>query len=127
MTTQEVANQLVRLCREGKNQEAIRQLYHTDCVTIEAMPDPQGQQEFQGRDSALGRNQWWEENHEVHRADVSDPMVTEGYFAVQFDYDITSRPMNNQRIQMSELGVYRVKNGKIVQEQFFYAPEDSTE
>jgi len=127
MTTQEVAEQLVRLCREGKNQEAIRQLYHTDCTTIEAMPDPQGQQEFKGRDTALGRNQWWEENHEVHRAEVSDPMVTEGYFAVQFDYDLTSKPMNNQRMQMSELGVYRVRDGKIVQEQFFYAPEDSTE
>lgn len=120
MTTQEIAQQLVQYCREGKNFEAIEQLYGQHCTTMEAAPDPEGNQEFQGKDTIKDRNRWWRENHEVHDARVSDPLVSDSHFAVQFWYDITSRPMGNQRMQMNEIGVYEVQGGKIVREQFFY-------
>ncbi len=120
MTTQEVAQKLVDLCRHGKNAEAIQTLYHQDCKTIEAMADPQGNQEFQGRETILGRNQWWSENHEVHSSEISDPIVTPSHFAIQYKLDVTSKPMGNKRMHLDELGVYEVKDGKIVQEQFFY-------
>jgi hypothetical protein len=121
MTTREVAQQLVDLCRKGQNQEAIQSLYHPDCKSIEAMPDPQGKQEFQGMDTILGRNQWWGENHEVHSAEIGDPLVSPGHFAVHFKYDVTSKPMDNQRMTLDEIGVYEVQDGKIVKEQFFYS------
>jgi len=120
MTTQEVAQQLVHLCRQGKNQEAIQSLYHEDCKTIESMPDPQGKQEFQGMKTILERNQWWEDNHEVHSVKLEDPLVAPTHFAVHFKYDLTSKPMGNQRMDLEEIGIYEVQDGKIVEERFFY-------
>jgi len=45
-------------------------------------------------------------------------------FIVCFKYDVTCHldgPMKGQRMQMEEAGLYTVKDGKIVREQFFYA------
>ena len=47
------------------------------------------------------------------------PYVGEDEFAVHYDYDVTNRP-SGQRIQMTEMALYTVKDGKIVREQFFY-------
>ena len=40
MNTQEVANRLVQLCREGKNVEAINELYHDHIVSHEPKGTP---------------------------------------------------------------------------------------
>lgn len=40
MTTQEVANRLVELCREGKHEQAIKELYAPDIVSVEAEGTP---------------------------------------------------------------------------------------
>ncbi|MBC7975998.1 MAG: nuclear transport factor 2 family protein, partial [Myxococcales bacterium] len=41
-------------------------------------------------------------------------------FAVRFNYDVTHKP-SSKRIQMDEVALYTVKDGKIVREEFFYA------
>ena len=38
-------------------------------------------------------------------------------FVVQYDADVTDKN-SKKRMQLSEVGVYTVKNGKIVQEEF---------
>jgi hypothetical protein len=40
MTTQEVADKLVQLCREGKNDQAIEDLYADDVVSKEPKESP---------------------------------------------------------------------------------------
>ena len=44
-------------------------------------------------------------------------------FAVKFHYERTpkSGPMKGKRMQMDEVGVDTVRNGKIVREEFFYS------
>ena len=42
-------------------------------------------------------------------------------FTVLFKMDVTSKLMGNQRVDMEEVGLYTLKNGKISQEEFFYA------
>ena len=39
------------------------------------------------------------------------------------NYDVTAKvgPRAGQRMKMEEAGLYTVKNGKIVQEEFFYS------
>jgi hypothetical protein len=39
---------------------------------------------------------------------------------VTFKMDVTFKPQS-KRFQMEEIGVYKVKDGKIVYEEFFYA------
>ncbi len=79
--------------------------------------------EMRGIDKIRGKNQWWFDNNEVHSAKVEGPFPHNDRFAVKFHYDVTPKdgPMKGKRMQMDEVGVYTVKNGKIVREEFFYS------
>lgn len=123
MDTKQVGQKLVDLCSKGKNEEAIESLYSKDIVSVEAMGSPEMPAEMRGIDKIKGKNQWWYENHEVHSAKVEGPFPNNDRFAVRFHYDITAKsgPRKGKRFAMDEVGIYTVKNGKIVREEFFYA------
>ena len=115
-----VAKTLVEKCREGKFQDAIRSCYDKNILSVESMAMPGSPKECQGLDNVMAKCAKWEEDNEVHSLEVSDPLVADGHFAVRFYLDVTSKSMGNQRMQMSEIAVYEVKDGKIVREEFFY-------
>jgi ketosteroid isomerase-like protein len=119
MTTEQVGKQLVTLCSQGKAMDAIQSLYSQDVVSVEATAMPDGTREMKGLAAVKGKSEWWIANHEVHSAKVEGPMVADSHFCVRFTYDITNKPSGN-RMVMDELGVYHVKDGKIVREEFFY-------
>jgi ketosteroid isomerase-like protein len=118
-STAAVANELVALCREQRNLDAIAQLYAADIVSTEPVGSDEMPAEMRGRDAVRRKNEWWFENHEVHAAGVSGPFVGQDEFAVRYDFDVTNRP-SGQRFQMTEMALYTVKDGKIVRERFFY-------
>lgn len=120
MTTKEVADKLAALCRAGKFNEAIKALYASDIVSVEAAPMPDGSRESTGLEAVVGKNEWWAANHEVHSASVEGPLVSESHFCVRFVIDITPKA-TGERVTLDELAVYQVANGKIVREQFFYS------
>jgi ketosteroid isomerase-like protein len=119
MDTQQVARELVRLCSEGKFEEATDALYHSDIVSVEAGAPPGSPRESRGIDAVKAKGEWWVANHEVHSSSVEGPLVAGSHFAVKFTMDITFKP-ENRRFTMEEIGVYKVVDGKIVQEEFFY-------
>jgi ketosteroid isomerase-like protein len=119
MTTQEVANKLVKLCSESKFAEATKTLYSPDIVSVEAGAPPGGSRETKGLDAVLAKGEWWTTNHEVHSATVEGPLVVGSHFAVLFKLDVTFKP-EGRRFQMEEIGVYKVADGKVVYEEFFY-------
>jgi hypothetical protein len=119
MSTSAIANDLVALCREGKNLEAIEKYYSNDIVSVESASSPDMPAEMRGIDAIKGKNKWWFENHEIHSAEANGPYVGENQFAVEFKIDFTFRP-TGKRAQMSEMGLYTVKDGKIVHEHFYY-------
>jgi hypothetical protein len=53
----------------------------------------------------------------VHSFGVHGPFVAHDRFVVQFDADVTNK-QSKERTQLSEVGVYTVKDGKIVREEF---------
>ncbi len=114
-----IANELVALCRAGKNLEAIDRLYASDILSIEPVGSPEMPAEIKGKEAVRGKNAWWFENYEVHRADVQGPFIGEKQFAVSYDFDVTNKA-TGQRNAMIEMALYTVKDGRIVQEQFFY-------
>ena len=120
--SKKVGKKLVDLCSKGKNMEAIDSLYSKDIVSVEASGNDQMPREMRGIDKIRGKNQWWVENHDVHGAKVEGPFPNEDRFAVRYHYDVTpkSGPMKGKRFQMDEVGIYTVKGGKIVREEFFY-------
>ena len=119
MTTQEIADSLVKLCSEGKFQEATEAFYSPDIVSVEAGAPPGGSRESKGIAAVAAKGQWWAENHEVHAITVKGPLVAGSHFSVMFGLDVTFKPQS-KRFTMEEIAVYKVADGKIVYEEFFY-------
>ena len=119
MTTTEVADKLVALCSEGKFHEAIATLYADDIVSMEAGAPPGMSRESKGLDAVKAKGEWWIANHEVHSSVVEGPLVAGARFAVTFKMEVTFKP-ESKRFKMEEVAVYKVADGKIVYEEFFY-------
>lgn len=119
MTTQEVADTLVKLCSQGKFEEATSTLYSSDIVSVEAGAPPGQSRESKGIDAVKAKGKWWVENHEVHSAKVEGPLVAGSHFAVVFRLDVTFKP-EKKRFTMEEVALYKVADGKVVYEEFFY-------
>ncbi|HEX2833832.1 MAG TPA: nuclear transport factor 2 family protein [Thermoanaerobaculia bacterium] len=123
MDTKKVGDRLVELCREGRNLDAIEELYSPDIASVEAMDDGTMPREMNGIDAIRGKNQWWLNNHEVHAATVEGPYPNGDRFTVKYHYEVTPKegPMAGNRYAMDEVALYTVKDGRIVREEFFYA------
>jgi len=119
VTTQEVADKLVKFCSAGKFEEAMEALYSPDIVSMEAGAPPGQSRESKGIAAVKAKGKWWVDNHEVHSSTVEGPLVTGSHFAVTFKLDITFKPQS-KRFKMEEVAVYKVVDGKIVYEEFFY-------
>lgn len=116
MNTEEVARKVVELTRKQAWREAVDSLYAADIVSVEAF-NPEGPTEMRGIDSIHGKIDWWLNAMQVNDMKVSGPFVAHDRFVVQYDMDVTEKE-SGKRIQMSEVGVYTVKDGKIVREEF---------
>jgi ketosteroid isomerase-like protein len=117
MSTEEVGKKLVEICRKGEWMKALNELYAKDIVSVEAQAGENMPAEMRGIDQVRGKTEWWEKNMEVHSAKVTGPFVARNTFVVQFDVDVTDRA-SKKRMQMSEVGVYTVKDGKVAREEF---------
>ena len=117
MNTQEVANKWAEMCRKGENLECIEQLY-ADNVTSKEMPGfPEAV--VSGKVNVMNKSKIWLDNvEEFHKGVISDPIVAGNHFTAKMDYDVSFKEKG--RMQMEEVGVFEVKDGKIVNEQFFY-------
>jgi ketosteroid isomerase-like protein len=119
MTTQEVANKLVELCSQNKLIEAY-DLYAPNIVSMEAGAPPGQSRESKGIDAVRAKGDWWVANHEVHSSTVEGPLVAGNHFAVTFKFDVTQKA-SGTRFRLEEVAVYKVADGKIVYEEFFYS------
>lgn len=117
MTTEEVGKKLVALCREEKWLDAINSLYGDDIVSVEAREIGEMPAEMRGLDQVRGKTQWFLGTSQIHGCTIGGPFVARDKFVVQFDVDVTDKESGKQS-KMSELGIYTVKDGKIVREEF---------
>lgn len=120
MTTQQVADQLVSLCKEGKFEVAVSTLYSDDIVSMEAGAPPGKSRECKGIEAVKAKGAWWMANHEVHSSVIEGPLVAGSHFAVTFKFEVTFKPAT-RRFVMEEIAVYKVTDGKVVYEEFFYS------
>ena len=120
MNTEQVAKRLVELCRKGEYEQAQRELYAQDAVSIEMPGLPEGALgNVEGLEALYEKGRQFSERVEaVHANEVSGPMIAGNWFSVAFSMDITFK--GRGRVQMQDIGVYHVRDGKVVSEQFFY-------
>jgi SnoaL-like domain len=114
MDTKEVAQKVVEFVRKQAWYEALDALYDKDVVSVEADP---GAPETKGKEGVRCKIDWWVKAMEVHSFKASEPFVGHDRFVVQYDAEVTDK-QSKQRRKLSEVGVYTVKNGKIVREEF---------
>ncbi len=119
MTLKEIADELVAGCREDRARANLAKLYAADAVSVEAMDMGNGR-ETKGLAGIDGKHQWWEDNHTITGGKVEGPfMHGEDRFAVIFAMQGTNKA-DGKAFDMSEVGIYQVKDGRIVREEFFY-------
>ncbi|HEX9894911.1 MAG TPA: nuclear transport factor 2 family protein [Gemmatimonadales bacterium] len=114
-----IAEELVNLCRAGRNLEAVEKFYAPTVVSVEPVAMQNMPAEMSGIQAIREKHTWWEQNNEVHSVEVNGPFLGRDQFAVQYVWDTTFKP-SGQRKKGTEMALYTVKDGKIVREQFFY-------
>lgn len=123
MNTQEIANRLVELIREGDYETAHSELYSKDIISIENPVDQSGDMKYMevaGMQAVKEKGKQWEDGiEELFGQGASDPVVAPNAFAISmyFDAKLKGSP---ERVKMEEIAVYSVKDGKIVREEFIY-------
>lgn len=118
MTTQEIANMLVELCRVGKYEEAHDALYDSNVVSVE-MDESMGQREVYGIDEVKKKGASWAQMFSGPVTTWCDDAIVSGNsFACRMGF---SGPGHDENlIEGEEIAVYITKDGKIVEERFYW-------
>ncbi len=118
MTIQEIADRLVELGRKGDFATAQKELFADDAVSIEAYATPAFEKETKGMKAIEEKGQKWNQMvEELHSLTLSDPLVAANSFACTMRMHVTMK--EHGPVDMTELCVYKVQDGKIISEEFF--------
>lgn len=118
MTTQEVANRFNELAQSGQMDKIQEELYDENAVSIEPEKSP-GMQSVEGKEAIKKKGEMFNQMvEEMHGGYSKEPIIAGNHFAVAMGMDVTMKGMG--RVNMDEIAVYEVKDGKIVKEQFFF-------
>jgi hypothetical protein len=121
MTTQETAARYQELATQRKFIEIQDNLYHEDVVCQEPeKAASMGMVVFtNGREAIKAKGVARRATIEtVHSYTCSEPIVAGEFFSVVLKQEVTFK--GKPRIALEEIGVFTVKDGKVVKEQFFF-------
>jgi hypothetical protein len=117
-TTQQVATRFHELAQQEKWFDIQDELFSANVKSIDPPNSPYfGNAEGKAAVRKKGED-FVKKIEDVHRVYTSEPLVTGNHFTVAREKDITVKGFG--RIQINELMLYEVKDGRIVLEQFFY-------
>ncbi|RZJ67802.1 MAG: nuclear transport factor 2 family protein [Flavobacterium sp.] len=118
MTTQQVADRYYELAQTGQNEQIINELYSPDIVSIEPENDSNVPLRVEGTKAYKEKEKiFFELVDEFHSGFCKAPIVSTFHFACAMGMDVT---IKGSRKLKEEIGVFEVRDGKIVAEQFFY-------
>ncbi len=120
MTTQEVANRFMELAKQYQYDKIQDELYAPDCESIEpAKAAAMGMANAKGLEAIKEKGKRFNETvEEMHGGFTGEPTVMGNHFSVPMGMDVTMKGAG--RMNMEEIAVYEVTDGKISKEQFFY-------
>lgn len=114
MSLQTIAGQFVELCNQGKNFDVMQTMYAPDIVSVEP-----GGEETAGKTPVIQKSERFQAQNPISGEKVRGPFFNSpNQFAVHFTFEVTPKA-TGQRITVEEVGVYTVKDSKIMREQFF--------
>lgn len=121
MTTQEIAANYQTLMTQRKFIEIQDNLYHEDVVCQE--PEKAASMGLaiftNGREAVKAKGVARRAMIEtLHSYACSEPLVAGEFFSVTLKQEVTFN--GKPRMTLEEIGIFHVKDGKIIKEQFFY-------
>lgn len=119
MNTQEIANKLVEYCKNGKWDKAQEELYADNAVSIEMPGVPGFPERVEGKAAIVKKGEMWSSGvEEFFGVEIEGPIVAGDHFACTMVMDIKMK--GRERSKDEEVCIFKVADGKIVSEQFFY-------
>lgn len=117
MTTQQIADRFYELSQQNGFEHIQTELYSKDAKSIE--PEGSMLANVQGIEALYEKGKQFQAMiEEMHGGYCSVPLVAGNFFTCTMGMDVTFK--GQPRMQMDEVAVYEVKDGKIVSEQFFF-------
>lgn len=113
----ELGSQLVAAFNQGKGDAWIAKVWSPAIESVEGVGVGLG---WRGLPAVEAKNAEWMSQHTVHGGSAEGPYVGSTGFSVKLRMDVEVKATGARRV-MEEIGVYTVKNGKIVREEFMYS------
>ncbi|MFK7756982.1 MAG: SnoaL-like domain-containing protein [Flavobacteriales bacterium] len=119
MEVKDVANKWAEYCNTGQFDKAYAELYDQNCVSLEVEGAQGYPARTEGIEAILVKSKRWDDMvEEFHGMEIEGPIVAGNHFTATMKMDITMKGMSRRKDE--EVAVFQVKDGKIVNEQFFY-------
>ena len=93
-------------------------MFAEDAITVEHYPTTEFEKETKGPAAILEKSKKFEAMVEKwYSLTVSEPLLATNSFALTINMDVTKK--GQERMNMTELCVYKVKDGKIAEKSFY--------
>lgn len=115
-TPMEIGSAVVSAFNRGEGDPVARSYWSDDIESCEGMGVNLS---WFGRAAVVSKCDDWESKHKIHGASAEGPFVGSTGFTILFKMDV-EEIASGKRTAMHEVGVYTVRNGKIVREEFMY-------
>jgi len=102
---------------DGDDKELWARHWSDSCVSVEG-----DGKVYEGIEALKAKYDWFFGAFTVHSCRASGPYVGPSGFAVHYEIDVEAKDGSMPRMQMQEVGVYTVENGKVVREEFWGKP-----
>jgi hypothetical protein len=114
MQIEHIALKLQELVSAQQFRQARQELYANDVASVEA----EGKT-YNGLQALEAKHDQWHASIEtVYQVIASHPLVNGQFFAIAFTWDMTYK--GQSRHAWHEIGIFQVRDGKVIRETFFY-------
>ena len=111
----EIGEAVVRMIRSQAGDKAIWDKWWSPrCESVEG---GETKMAWRGRKQIQAKSDWWTSDNEVVGGTVDGPYLGATGFSIRFRMDIRTKS-TGKRTSMEEVGVYTVKDGKVIREEF---------
>ncbi|UUV05477.1 MULTISPECIES: nuclear transport factor 2 family protein [Ruegeria] len=120
----EIGRAFVQAMRDRNGLASVDEMYAENAQSIEAVVPPVRQFRItKGRDAIKAKREDWLKTHEILTLTADGPFVhPPNRFGVRFNAEVVQKD-TGQRMNLSEIAIYSVEDGKIVLEEFFMLPK----
>ena len=116
MDIREIAADYAAMVAAGRMDDAAAKYWSYDIVTREAVPGDLA--ETHGKAHAAEKAERWYASHDIHGFRSEGPFVNGDSFLILMEMDVT--PKGGERMQIREIVGYRVADGKVTEERYYY-------